>query len=118
MNQEFDPDKSMWNISHHSDVPFDSFDRIYALYLIDKGSELINTDLSDIKKLTGDYLKELMAAEEYNEFISVSNYAYDNYEREGMAPYEAFFNIINVAKKGRDIVLKDSYYDGGWFGAS
>ena len=42
----------------------------------------------------------------------------ENYEREAMSPYVAFFNIIAAAKQGKEFVLKDSYYDGGWFGAS
>lgn len=103
---------------HNNDIPFDSVDRIYGLYLIDIKSKLLDIDLSDVSKLTESYMEELMSEYEKEEFKLVTSWAYDNYEREGLAPNESFFNIINVAKKGKEATLKDSYYDGGWFGAS
>lgn len=107
---------------HNNNIPFDSVDRIYALYLIDSNSHLIDINLDEIlkdkDKQTNEYMYSLMTEEETEEFKLVTNWAYENYEREGMSPYVAFFNIIDVAKKGREVVLKDSYYDGGWFGAS
>ena len=107
---------------HNNDIPFDSVDRIYALYLIDENSPLLNINLEEIlkdkEKQNDDFMKSLMTEEEQEEFALVSNWAYENYEREGMSRYVAFFNIIDVAQKGKEIVLKDSYYDGGWFGAS
>lgn len=107
---------------HNNDIPFDSVDRIYALYLIDENSHLLNINLEEIlnnkEKQNDDFMKSLMSEEEQEEFTLVSNWAYENYERERMSRYVAFFNIINVAQKGKEIVLKDSYYDGGWFGAS
>ena len=107
---------------HNNNIPFDSVDRIYALYLIDKKSHLLDIDLEEIlnnkEKQTNDYMYSLMSDYEKEEFDLVTNWAYENYEREGMSPYVAFFNIIDVAKKGKEVVLKDSYYNGGWFGAS
>ena len=107
---------------HNNNVPFDSVDRIYALYLIDSDSHLLDIDIDEIvkdeNKKTNEYMYSLMTEEEKEEFKLVTNWAYENYEREGMSPYVAFFNIIAVAKKGKEVTLKDSYYDGGWFGAS
>ena len=110
--------KSSYDIRHGNDLPFDSVDRIYALYLIDIDSKLLKTDISDIEKLNGESLKKLLTKEEMEEYKAVTYYAYDNYEREGMSDYEAFYNLLFVAKQGKDKVLKDSYDNGGWFGAS
>lgn len=119
-NREFKGDR--FAFFHNNDIPFDSVDRIYALYLIDEKSHLLDIDLEEIlndkENHTDDYMYSLMSDYEKEEFDLVTDWAYENYEREGLAGYEAFFNIINTAKKGKDIVLKDSYYDGGWFGAS
>lgn len=107
---------------HNNDIPFDSVDRIYALYLIDENSHLLNINLEEVlndkEKQNNDFMKSLMTEEEQEEFDLVSNWAYENYEREGIDRYVAFFNMISVAQKGKEKVLKDSYYDGGWFGAS
>lgn len=119
-NKEWEGDR--FAFFHNNDIPFDSVDRIYALYLIDENSPLLNINLEEIlndkDKQNDDFMKSLMSEEEQEEFDLVSNWAYENYEREGMSRYIAFFNIINVAQKGKEVVLKDSYYDGGWFGAS
>lgn len=119
-NREFKGDR--FAFFHNNDIPFDSVDRIYALYLIDEKSHLLDIDLEEIlndkENQTDDYMYSLMSDYEKKEFDLVTDWAYENYEREGLAGYEAFFNIINTAKKGKDMVLKDSYYDGGWFGAS
>ena len=107
---------------HNNNIPFDSVDRIYALYLIDEKSQLLNINLDEIlkdkEKQTNEYMYSLMNDYEQEEFKLVTEWAYENYEREAMSPYVAFFNIISVAQKGKEVVLKDSYYDGGWFGAS
>ena len=107
---------------HNYDIPFDSVDRVYALYLIDENSHLLNINLEEIlndkEKQNDNFMKSLMTEEEQEEFALVSDWAYENYEREGMSDYVAFFNIIYVAQKGKEVVLKDSYYNGGWFGAS
>ncbi len=119
-NKEFEGDR--FAFFHNNDIPFDSVDRIYALYLIDEKSHLLDIDLEDIlkdkEKQTNDYMYSLMTDYEKEEFDLVTDWSYENYEREGMSPYVAFFNIIDVAKKGKEAVLEDSYYDGGWFGAS
>jgi hypothetical protein len=115
-NKEFKGER--FAFFHNNDIPFDSVDRIYGLYLIDTKSKLLDIDLSDVNRLNQEYMDNLMSKEEREEFDLVTNWAYENYEREAMPPYVAFFNIIAVAKKGKEIVLNDSYYDGGWFGAS
>jgi hypothetical protein len=119
-DKEFDGTRFVF--FHNNDVPFDSVDRIYALYLIDSNSHLLDIDIDEIvkdkNKQTNEYMYSLMTEEEKEEFKLVTNWAYDNYEREMMSPYVAFFNIVGVAKKGKEVTLKDSYYDGGWFGAS
>lgn len=119
-NRKFDGDR--FAFFHNNSIPFDSVDRIYALYLIDSNSHLLDIDIDEIvnnkEKQSDDYMYSLMTKEEQEEFKLVSNWAYENYEREAMSPYVAFFNLISVAKKGKEVVLKDSYYDGGWFGAS
>jgi len=119
-NREFKGDR--FAFFHNNDIPFDSVDRIYALYLINEKSHLLDIDLEEIlndkENQTDDYMYSLMSDYEKEEFDLVTDWAYENYEREGMSSYVAFFNIIDVAKKGKEVVLKDSYYDGGWFGAS
>ena len=119
-NQKWEGDR--FAFFHNNNIPFDSVDRIYALYLIDDKSDLLNINLDEIlkdkEKQTDEYMYSLMNDYEKEEFSLVTNWAYENYEREAMSSYVAFFNIISVAQKGKDVVLKDSYYDGGWFGAS
>ena len=119
-NKEWEGDR--FAFFHNNDIPFDSVDRIYALYLIDEKSHFLDINLDEIlkdkEKQTNEYMYSLMTDYEKEEFDLVTNWAYENYEREGMSPYVAFFNIIDVAKKGINVVLKDSYYNGGWFGAS
>ena len=119
-NKDFDGTR--FTFFHNNNVPLDSVDRIYALYLIDSNSHLLEINIDEIKKdkekQTNEYMYSLMTEEEKSEFELVSEWAYENYERELMSPYVAFFNLIDVAKKGKEVVLNDSYYDGGWFGAS
>ena len=117
-NQEFDG--SRFAFFHNNDIPFDSVDRIYALYLLDTNSHLLNIDVKNIdkEKQNNDYIYSLMTDEEKEEFKLVSDWAYENYEREGMSDYIAFTNLVAVAQHGKDYVLQDSYYEGGWFGAS
>ena len=119
-NKEFDGTR--FAFFHNNNIPFDSVDRIYALYLIDTKSHLLDIDIDEIiedkEKSSNEYMYSLMLEEEQEEFKLVTDWAYENYEREGISPYVAFFNLLDVAKKGKEIVLNDSYYDGGWFGAS
>jgi hypothetical protein len=114
--------KSRMSFFHSNEIPFDSVDRIYALYLIDIKSHLLDINIDDVLNKEGnqndEYMYQLMTEEEKEEFSLVSEWAYENYEREGMPRWVAFFNIINVAQKGKEAVLKDSYYNDGWFGAS
>lgn len=119
-NHEWTEDR--FSFFHNNNLPFDSVDRIYALYLIDENSHLLSVDIESIKedknKQTNEYMYSLMTEEEKEEFKLVTGWAYENYEREAISPHIAFFNIIAVAQKGKEYTLKDSYYDDGWFGAS
>lgn len=115
-NKEFTGNRMVF--FHNNEIPFDSVDRIYGLYLIDIKSKLLDIDMSDINKLNQEYMDNLLSEEEIKEFSLVTEWAYENYEREAMSPYAAFFNILDVAQKGKEVVLRDSYYTGGWFGAS
>ena len=115
-NRNFDGSRFVF--FHNNDKPFDSVDRIYALYLIDINSHLLDADMSDLNKCDNAYMLELMTTEEQEEFELVTRWAYENYEREGMEKFVAFFNLLDIAQKGKEAVLSDSYEDGGWFGAS
>lgn len=110
-------------IFHQEDMPYDSYDRMYALYLLDVYPELV----SDFKKLiandNADRVKDSDCYDLMNkygikeEFLNVlTPMSYDNYEREGISPVAAFYNMLFVAVDGKDAVLKDTYTDGGWFG--
>lgn len=118
-------------ISHHYPVPNDSFDRLFALYLIDKYPEVVakvNKEklVAALDKAAAssefkieDYLESVVGADLWELAGALpTELAYDNYEREGMALKTALINILHKASEGRDVVLKDSYANGGWFGAS
>ena len=113
------------HIYHHEDPPLDSYDRIYALYLIDVYPEIVaNFDVNTVTQFESHdeavvYLENLMGPELWEAFISLpTNLAYENYEREGMSPTDGLANLLNIARQGRDATLTDSYANGGWFGAS
>lgn len=111
-------------VQYRNEVPYDSIDRVFALWLIDHHPEVIGTTpivslVKDKSKSEGIELMNSMLGDLEKDFVYASNKAYDNYEREGVYSFVAFFNLINVAQKGRDAVLTDSYRNGeGWFGAS
>lgn len=105
-----DLENKSWWINYSHEKPLDSWDRLFALYLIDVHPECIDKtwdevkDLEDIKDFDNDGYEGIKA--------------YNNYERECLSSEDAWKEMINVAKQGRDAVLVDAYEDGGWFGAS
>lgn len=120
VSESNDHDTILTSIYYKNNPPVDSIDRLFALYLIEYHNELLEVDLKEIcasKQLATEYFKSLSKdiVEDFNE---IASYAYENYEREGLIPMEAYFNIIHIAKKGKEYTLNDSYANGGWFGAS
>ena len=103
-------ENNSWWINYSHERPLDSWDRLFALYLIDIHPECIDKTWNEVKDI-----------EDINDF-DIDSYegrkAYDNYEREWLSSEDAWKAMVNVAKQGRDAVLVDSYEDGGWFGAS
>ena len=104
-----DLEENSWWINYSHEKPLDSWDRLFALYLIDVHPECIGKTWNEVKDLED--IKEFGDGYE-------GNRAYDNYEREWLSAEHAWEEMINVAKQGRERVLVDSYEDGGWFGAS
>lgn len=113
------------SIYYRNDIPYDSVDRFVALYMIEHEPTIIKESVDIIRSIKNN--AELNAwyeslKENHKEFIKefelVETWAYNNYEREGMSNAGALANIIDVAEKGKETVLQDSYYNGGWFGAS
>ncbi len=105
-----DLEDNSWWINYSHEKPIDSWDRLFALYLIDVHSECLDKTWNEVKDL-----------EDIKDF-SIDGYAgnkaYNNYEREWLSDEVAWREMANVAKQGREKVLIDFYYDGGWFGAS
>ena len=104
-----DLEENSWWINYSHEKPLDSWDRLFALYLLDVHPEVINKTWDEVKDLED--IKEVGDGYE-------GNRAYDNYEREWLSASDAWNEMTNVAKQGRDVVLVDSYEDNGWFGAS
>lgn len=131
----FDPkesyiDQIIGAIDYRNDKPFDSFDRLFALYLIDQHIEVINE--FDVEKAcesseNGEIEYQKAFDNRSNSSLDLKNeyekvlwtMSYENYEREGIDNICALVNMIHVAKKGKEAVLTDSYAnEDGWFGAS
>lgn len=104
-------DENSWWINCSREKPCDSYDRLFALYIIDVHPEIIGKSWNDVKDL--EWMKEFEIGGGWE-----GTHAYDSYEREGLTSETAYENMMDVIKKGRDAVLIDSYEDGGWFGAS
>lgn len=104
-----DLENNSWWINYSHEKPLDSWDRLFALYLIDIHPECIDK--------TWDEVKDLEDIKEFNCGFEGNN-AYNNYEREWLSAEDAWRTMVTVTKKGREAVLIDSYDDGGWFGAS
>lgn len=130
----FDPkasyiDQIIGAIDYRNDKPFDSFDRLFALYLIDQHIDVINkfdvdkacesleNGKAEYKKAFDTPKTSIDLKNEYEKILWPMSY--ENYEREGIDNICALVNMIHVAKKGKEAVLTDSYADeDGWFGAS
>lgn len=105
-----DLENDSWWINYSHEKPLDSWDRLFALYLIDIHPECIDKSWEEVKDL-----------EDIKDFANdgyAGNCAYNNYEREWLSNARAWEAMTDVAKQGREAVLIDSYEDGGWFGAS
>ena len=105
-----DLENNSWWINYSHEKPLDSWDRLFALYLIDVHPECIDKTWDEVKDI-----------EDINDFSNVGyegRKAYDNYERECLCDKYAWGAMVDVAKQGREKVLVDSYEDDGWFGAS
>lgn len=105
-----DLENNSWWIHYTHEKPLDSWDRLFALYLIDVHPECIDK--------TWDEVKDLEDIKDFGDDGYEDNKAYNNYEREGLSSEKAWKEMTNVAKQGREKVLVDSYEDDGWFGAS
>lgn len=105
-----DLENNSWWINYTHEKPLDSWDRLFALYLIDVHPECVDKDWDEVK--------DLEDIKDFSNSGFAGNKAYDNYEREWLCDKDAWREMTNVAKKGRDVVLVDSYEDDGWFGAS
>ena len=103
--------EEQWKVHHSCEKPYDSWDRLFALYIIDSHPELLGKEWEEVKD-----------NEDMQDFCIHSGFegscAYDNYEREWLSDENAFRELMKVAVKGREAVLEDSYEDDGWFGAS
>ena len=113
-HKALDLENNSWWINYSHEKPLDSWDRLFALYLIDVHPECIDKAWDEVKDI-----------EDVKDFGNCDcrgyegSKAYDNYEREWLSDEDAWKAMVAVAKKGREAVLVDSYAeDGGWFGAS
>lgn len=100
----------LWIVGYSHEIPLDSWDRLFALFIIDKHPEAIGKPYGEADK----YLQEEFGIG----YGSEGTLAYDNYERDWLTCEAAWDEMMNVAKKGKEAVMEDSYDDGGWFGAS
>lgn len=105
-----DLENNSWWINYSHEKPLDSWDRLFALYLIDTHPDYLNKSWDEVK--------ELEDIKDFSNRGYVGILAYDNYEREWLSDSEAWDNMVIVAKKGKEAVLTDSYDNDGWFGAS
>lgn len=105
-----DLENNAWWISYQHEKPLDSWDRLFALYLLDVHPECVNK--------TWDEVKDIEDIKDFSIDGYAGNRAYDNYERECLSDKAAWAAMTHVAKQGREKVLVDSYEDDGWFGAS
>lgn len=105
-------------IDYYNSVPYDSFDRWFAVYLIENKSEILKINAFEKLKEGESNFLQYLSDEELELFQEETNYAYHNYEREWLSKDEALYNLLKVANQGIDAVMTDSYENGGWFGAS
>lgn len=109
-HKELDLENNSWWINYSHERPLDSWDRLFALYLLDVYPDCVYK--------TWDEVKDLEDIKDFSNNGFEGNKAYNNYEREWLSDKDAWDAMTNVAKQGRERVLVDSYDDDGWFGAS
>ena len=114
-NMEYEDLKS---VAHQNHSPFDSFDRLYALYLIDKKPQIIQKAYKFPSEEDCKTFLDNLDEDAKKEMKALFRYSYDNYEREGMPDTVAYGNLLYEATKGKESVLKSTYGEGGWFGSS
>ena len=106
------------SVAHQNHPPFDSFDRLYALYLIDKKPQIIQKAYKFSSEEECKTFLDNLDEDTKKEMKALFRYSYDNYEREGMRDTVAYGNLLYEATKGKESVLKSTYGEGGWFGSS
>ena len=105
-----DLENSLRWIHNSHERPLDSWDRLFALYLIDVHPECVDKTWGEVK--------DIEDVKDFG-FEGFEGYrAYSNYEREWLDDEDAWREMANVAKRGREAVLADSYETGGWFGVA
>lgn len=106
------------DISYNNEKPYDSYDRWFAVYLIEKNSDILEINaLEKMKEGEVNFFNHL-TDEEKEMFRQESNYAYNNHEREFLNRNEALYHLLKVANQGLEAVMTDSYDKGGWFGTT
>ena len=111
--------ENQWDIHRSNELPFDSVDRLIALYLLDNHPEMVALSLMHITSSEQAWKWYTEFDEEFKKWFDLaSNWAYNNYEREWISNAVALVYILAIAKQGLDEVLTNSYANGGWFGAS
>ena len=109
-------------IDYKNEQPFDSFDRLYALYLLEEHKDIIKKiDINKAyfdKNYANSKCYELLEKEDIlDEFNhQLFRLAYDNLERKNDSLVTPFINMITVAQAGKEAILEDSYQNGGYFG--
>lgn len=106
------------NINSNNPIPYDSFDRWFAVYLIEKNSDILKINVLEKMKEGEVNFFNYLTDEEKEMFRQESNYAYNNHEREFLNRNEALYHLLKVANKGLEATLTDSYDKGGWFGTA
>lgn len=106
------------NIDYGNEKPYDSYDRWFAVYLIEKNSDVLKINAFDRLKEGERNFLQYLSEDELAMFEDETHCAYDNYEREWLSKDEALYHLLKVANQGLEAVMADSYDEGGWFGAS
>ena len=106
------------HIDYSNDKPYNSYDRWFAVYLIEKNSDILKINAFEKLKEGERNFLQFLSEDELAMFEDETHYAYDNYEREWISKDEALYHLLKVANQGLEAVMADSYDEGGWFGAS
>ena len=88
---------NVWYINYTHEIPCDSWDRLYAMYMIDERSDDLSKNWKDVREL--DWAKD----------FDINGYegqlAFNNYEREWLSVNAAWDRMIRMTKLGRDVLL-------------